>query len=239
MQKVIVIPDSFKGSMTSQEVTDILAGSIEEHLKCEVVRLPIADGGEGSMDCILRAKGGSRKTVTVHSPEGKLIEAAYGILPDGTAVLEIAESSGLTKQTGFRALEASTFNMTSIWFAIGSAAALLCCVFTGSFRVQAVVFIAVSAVCLLAFKPLAKRLHKQPTPTNGDRALGREARVLTPVSAQQTGRVRLDGVDWNARCATPGDTLGPGALCRVTEIHSTLLIVEPVLTESRNRHTTT
>ena len=53
------------------------------------------------------------------------------------------------------------------------------------------------------------------------------------------GRVRLDGVDWNARCATPGDTLGPGALCRVTEIHSTLLIVEPVLTESRNPHTTT
>ena len=109
MQKVIVIPDSFKGSMTSQEVADILAESIEEHLKCEVVRLPIADGGEGSMDCILRAKGGSRKTVTVHSPEGKLIEVAYGILPDGTAVLEIAESSGLTKQTGFRALEASTY----------------------------------------------------------------------------------------------------------------------------------
>ena len=61
MQKVIVIPDSFKGSMTSQEVADILAESIEEHLKCEVVRLPIADGGEGSMDCILRAKGGSRR----------------------------------------------------------------------------------------------------------------------------------------------------------------------------------
>ena len=96
------------------------------------------------------------------------------------------------------------------------------------------VIIAGSAVCLLAFKPLAKRLHKQPTPTNGDRALGREARVLTPVSAQQTGRVRLDGVDWSARCATPGDTLTPGQACRVTEIHSTLLIVEPILTESIN-----
>ena len=139
---------------------------------------------------------------------------------------------------GFVVLEAMTLNLVSIWFAVGSAAALLSCLVTGSFRVQAVVFIAVSAVCLLAFKPLAKRLHKQPTPTNGDRALGREARVLTPVSAQQTGRVRLDGVDWIARCATPGDTLAPGALCRVTEIHSTLLIVEPVLTESRN-HTTT
>ena len=153
--------------------------------------------------------------------------------------MQISPILWLAAAVGFLALEASTFNMTSIWFAIGSAAALLCCVFTGSFRVQAVVFIAVSAVCLLAFKPLAKRLHKQPTPTNGDRALGREARVLTPVSAQQTGRVRLDGVDWNARCATPGDTLTPGSLCRVTEIHSTLLIVEPVLTESRNPHTTT
>ena len=111
----------------------------------------------------------------------------------------------LLAAVGFLALEGMTFSMVSVWFAAGSAAALLCCLFTHSFRVQAVVFIAVSAVCLLAFKPLAKRLHKQPTPTNGDRALGREARVLTPVSAQQTGRVRLDGVDWSARCATPGD----------------------------------
>ena len=50
-----------------------------------------------------------------------------------------------------------------------------------------------------------------------------------------TGRVRLDGVDWNARCATPGDTLAPGQSCRVAEIHSTLLIVEPVLTETARR----
>ena len=128
----------------------------------------------------------------------------------------------LLAAVGFLALEGMTFSMVSVWFAAGSAAALLCCLFTHSFRVQAVVFIAVSAVCLLAFKPLAKRLHKQPTPTNGDRALGR------------TGRVRLDGVDWSARCATPGDTLTPGQACRVTEIHSTLLIVEPILTESIN-----
>ena len=127
----------------------------------------------------------------------------------------------LLAAVGFLALEGMTFSMVSVWFAAGSAAALLCCLFTHSFR-------------LLAFKPLAKRLHKQPTPTNGDRALGREARVLTPVSAQQTGRVRLDGVDWSARCATPGDTLTPGQACRVTEIHSTLLIVEPILTESIN-----
>ena len=138
----------------------------------------------------------------------------------------------LIAAVGFLVLEGMTFSMVSVWFAAGSAAALLCCLFTHSFKVQAVVFVAVSAVCLLAFKPLAEKLRKKPTATNGDRALGREARALTAVSAEDTGRVRLDGVDWNARCATPGDTLSPGDRCRVTEIHSTLLIVEPVLTET-------
>ena len=141
----------------------------------------------------------------------------------------------LLAAVGFLALEGMTFSMVSVWFAAGSAAALLCCLFTHSFRVQAVVFIAVSTLCLLALKPLCRRLRKPPTATNGDRALGREAIALTSVSAEATGRVRLDGVDWNARCATPGDTLAPGQSCRVAEIHSTLLIVEPVLTETARR----
>ena len=132
---------------------------------------------------------------------------------------------------GFLVLEGMTFSMVSIWFAAGSAAALLSCLFWPSFRVQAVVFIVVSILCLAAFKPLADKLRRKHTPTNGDRSLGREAKVLTPVSAGKTGRVRLDGVDWNAQCATPGDTLAPGSRCRITEIHSTLLIVEPVLAE--------
>ena len=138
----------------------------------------------------------------------------------------------LIAAVGFLVLEGMTFSMVSVWFAAGSAAALLSCLFHPPFKVQAVVFIVVSVLCLVAFKPLTQRLRQKPTPTNGDRSLGREAKVLTPVSAEEMGRVRLDGVDWNARCATPGDTLTPGQSCRVTEIHSTLLIVEPVLTES-------
>lgn len=138
----------------------------------------------------------------------------------------------LIAAVGFLVLEGMTFSMVSVWFAAGSAAALLSCLFHPPFKVQAVVFIVVSVLCLAAFKPLTQRLRQKPTPTNGDRSLGREAKVLTPVSAEETGRVRLDGVDWNARCATPGDILSPGQSCRVTEIHSTLLIVEPVLTES-------
>lgn len=142
----------------------------------------------------------------------------------------------LAAAVGFLVLEGMTFSMTSVWFSVGSAAALLCCLATDSFRVQAVVFIAVSTLCLLAFKPLALRLRRPAAATNADRNLGRTATVLTEVTAECPGRVRLDGVDWNARCATPGDRLAPGALCRVTELHSTLLIVEPVLTETPDTH---
>ena len=131
----------------------------------------------------------------------------------------------------FLILEAATVSMTSIWFAAGAAAALLTCLFTDSFRAQALVFIVVSILCLLAFRPLAAKLRQKSTPTNGDRNLGREATVLTTVTADVPGRVRLDGVDWNAQCATPGNTLAPGSRCRIAEIHSTLLIVEPVLAE--------
>ena len=79
----------------------------------------------------------------------------------------------LAAVVGFLLLEASTFSMTSVWFAVGAAAALLTCLFTGSFRVQALVFIVVSALCLLMFRPLAAKLRQKNVPTNGDRNLGR------------------------------------------------------------------
>ena len=118
--------------------------------------------------------------------------------------MQISPILWLAAAVGFLALEASTFNMTSIWFAIGSAAALLCCVFTGSFRVQAVVFLVVSILCLAAFRPLAAKLRLKHTATNGDRNLGREAIVLSPVTAEVPGRVRLDPRrhPW-PRCALP------------------------------------
>ena len=60
----------------------------------------------------------------------------------------------LIAAVGFLVLEGCTFNMTSIWFAIGAAAALISCLFTDLFRVQALLFIVVSVLCLLAFRPL-------------------------------------------------------------------------------------
>lgn len=127
---------------------------------------------------------------------------------------------------GFLMLEAATFNLVSIWFAVGSAAALISCLATGSLKIQAVVFVVVSVLCLVAFKPLAAKLRHPAVPTNGDRNIGRTVEVLSLVRPDRTGRVRLDGVDWNAR-AVPGAVFEPGESCRVVEIRSTLLIVEP------------
>ena len=130
----------------------------------------------------------------------------------------------LAAVVGFLLLEASTFSMTSVWFAVGAAAALLTCLFTGSLRAQALVFIVVSALCLWAFRPLAAKLRRKATPTNADRNLGREATVLTPVTAEVPGRVRLDGVDWNARSE---QTIPAGSLCVVLSVDGATLTVRP------------
>ena len=130
----------------------------------------------------------------------------------------------LIAAVGFLVLEGCTFNMTSIWFAIGAAAALISCLFTDLFRVQALLFIVVSVLCLLAFRPLAAKLRKTHTATNGDRNLGREATVLTPVTAEEPGRVRLDGVDWNARSE---QTIPAGSLCVVLSVDGATLTVRP------------
>ena len=107
----------------------------------------------------------------------------------------------LAAVVGFLLLEASTFSMTSVWFAVGAAAALLTCLFTDSFRAQALVFIVVSILCLLAFRPLAAKLRQKITPTNGDRNLGREATVLTTVTAD------LAVCDWTAWTGMPAAPL--------------------------------
>ena len=128
-------------------------------------------------------------------------------------------------------IEASTFNLVSVWFAVGGAAALVSCIFTGSLRVQSAVFVAISILCLLALRPLTARLRRPLTPTNGDLNVGRTATILTPVTDDAPGRARLDGVDWNAQ-AVPGASFAPGDKCRVAAIRSTTLIVEPAPIET-------
>lgn len=92
---IIIAPDSFKGTMTSTEVCEIIKEAFLEYKNCpEIICLPIADGGEGTVDSLL-FNGGQKINVTVKDPYFNDIESFYGILPDGTAVIEMAAASGL------------------------------------------------------------------------------------------------------------------------------------------------
>lgn len=108
-KRVIIIPDSFKGSLSSGKAAAIINEILLQKSGYETICIPIADGGEGSTECILNVIPGEMKTVLVHSPEDKLIEAKYGITKDRTAIIEIAESSGITKQEKLNPMFANTY----------------------------------------------------------------------------------------------------------------------------------
>ncbi len=95
--KILIAPDSFKGSLPAQEVAKAMArGLAKAQPSAAIDLIPVADGGEGTVDCLVTAMSGELITVPVHDPLGRLIEASYGVLPDGTAVIEMAAAAGLT-----------------------------------------------------------------------------------------------------------------------------------------------
>lgn len=95
MKKIVLIPDSFKGTMTSKRVCEIMKKTIEKEIDAQVITLPVADGGEGSVDAFLSALGGEKITCYVAGPYFEEIESFYGVLPDGTAIIEMAACAGL------------------------------------------------------------------------------------------------------------------------------------------------
>lgn len=96
MKKVILIPDSFKGTMSSSEICDIMRRVILSHFpEAEVLSVPVADGGEGSVDSFLQAMGGERVTLRVQGPYGEDVEAFYGRVPGDVAIIEMAAAAGL------------------------------------------------------------------------------------------------------------------------------------------------
>ncbi|WP_297276083.1 glycerate kinase [uncultured Brachyspira sp.] len=95
--KIVIIPDSFKGSASSMEVCYCIEKGVLKVFKDALIKkIPVADGGEGTVDSILYAAGGNIKKINVKNPEGKIIEAKYGIINKEKAVIEMAEASGLT-----------------------------------------------------------------------------------------------------------------------------------------------
>ena len=95
--KVLIAIDSFKGSLTSLEAGRAAERGILRAMHgADVTVKPLADGGEGTAEALITGMGGRGQSVTVHDPLGREITAEYGILPDGTAVMEMAAAAGLT-----------------------------------------------------------------------------------------------------------------------------------------------
>ena len=95
--KLIFAPDSFKGSLSAMDCCDILEKVTRRIFPgAETLSVPVADGGEGTVDALLRAMGGTRMLSTVTGPLFEPVTAVWGLLPDGvTAVMEMAQASGL------------------------------------------------------------------------------------------------------------------------------------------------
>ncbi len=95
--KFVFIPDSFKGTLASDEICSLLEDRARSVFPdCETVSIPVADGGEGSVDCFLAALGGDKIKLTVKNPFFEDMEGFYGLTDNGdTAIVEMASCAGL------------------------------------------------------------------------------------------------------------------------------------------------
>jgi len=97
MMKYLIVPDSFKGTMDSSEICAILEKGIRAHQPdAEIVCIPVADGGEGTVDAFLQTVGGEKAYLTVKGPYMEDMQGFYGLIDGGaTAVIEMAACAGL------------------------------------------------------------------------------------------------------------------------------------------------
>ena len=95
--KFILIPDSFKGTLSSSQICAVMDEKIKKHFPdSRTVSIPVADGGEGSVDAFITAVGGVKEYVTVKNPYFEDMESYFGLIDGGqTAVIEMASCAGL------------------------------------------------------------------------------------------------------------------------------------------------
>lgn len=137
----------------------------------------------------------------------------------------------------FVALEAATVGLVSIWFAVGSACALIAAALNAQFWVQLVVFIAVSAVVLAFLRPVARKYLKvRARPTNADKVLGAVCPVTEAIdNIAGTGAVLAGGKEWTARSFS-GAAIPAGEKVRAVAIRGVTLMVEKVREEAGTKN---
>ena len=94
--KIVVAPDSFKGSLTSEQVIEGIEAAANRNFPgCRIEKFPIADGGEGTVDALVGVTGGTFRYMDVKDPMGHPVHAKYGVIRGDTAVVEMAVANGL------------------------------------------------------------------------------------------------------------------------------------------------
>lgn len=136
----------------------------------------------------------------------------------------------------FIIIEAATTQLLTIWFATGSAAAIIAALLDASVLVQCIVFVAVSLVALAVTRPLVKKLTKNKfSPTNADRFIGETAVVTEDINnIEQTGLVKLQGTVWTARSADNTE-IAKGEKVTVEKIEGVKLIVKKAALPAENK----
>ena len=100
MTTAVVCPDKFRGSLSAGDAAAAMAEGLRRGGVEEVAVVPLADGGEGTLDALIDAVGGSRRTTTVTGPLGEPVVAEWAMLRGGVAVVEMARASGLALVAG-------------------------------------------------------------------------------------------------------------------------------------------
>jgi len=126
-------------------------------------------------------------------------------------------------------IELATVNLVTIWFAIGAVGGLIVSLLKGPLWLQIAVFIVVSAAALCVTRPLIKKLVKpKMEPTNADRMIGKEGRVITAIDPQKgEGLVNIEGTEWSAT-GDDGGVIESGSLIKVMAIRGVKVVCKEI-----------
>jgi len=125
-------------------------------------------------------------------------------------------------------IELQTSDLVTIWFTIGAVGALIAALFKLPIWLQLVIFLAISTVCLIATRPIAKKLQqKEVIRTNSDKVIGKVALVTKQISEDEIGEVKIEGREWRA-INNDGITFEVGEKVMVEAISGTKLIVSKI-----------
>ena len=136
----------------------------------------------------------------------------------------------LVAVVAFIMVEAATTALVSVWFAVGAAAAMLVSFFDVGFGWQMLVFAVVSAITLGLMLPrlISRRgAHRAPVTNGSPLTIGKQGVVLVDIEPGLPGRVRVDGLDWQARAGVT-----QGTRCKVVAVDGAILIVAPVTADA-------